>query len=94
MKDILLTNNDLMVKDGDLAIGISDTQHVNLLLSTNKGDWKQTPTAGVGITNYLETHNDGSLSREIQTQLSADGAKISRIAVKLPNIEIESDYEN
>ena len=94
MQDILLTNNDLSISNGDMAIGTSDTQHVNLLLSTNKGDWKEHPSVGVGLALYLETYNDGSLAREIQTQLAADGASVSRISIKLPNIQIEADYED
>jgi len=75
-QDILLdAGNQPLVKNGDFQIGLSDDQHIMLLLTTHKGNWKQWPQAGAGIEKYLHKQNNNlaDLKRDIVVQLQADG---------------------
>ena len=74
--DILLDEDgDIDVSaDGDFKVGESDEQHIMLLINTYPGNWKEFPTAGVGIRDYiLSAGQTNLLKRSINVQLSADG---------------------
>jgi hypothetical protein len=74
-QDILLTTDyDLAISDGDFVIGESDNQHIELIIQTATGAWKQFPTLGVGIIRYSgSTGQINTLRREINVNLKADG---------------------
>ena len=74
-QDILIDDEaDLRIENGDFVLGESDQQHVVLLINTFAGHWKQFPTCGVGIIQYLASSNQGAaLRRSINVQLTADG---------------------
>lgn len=94
MKDVLLSESgDLLIQNGDLVIGESSQQHVGLLVELHKGELKEFPTTGFGISRYLKksTASLTRFTRELKIELEADGfpdAKIS-ISEDLSNLEIE-----
>jgi hypothetical protein len=102
MKGILINENndlDIQVKRDEknmivrgLVVGDSTLQNQKLLLMCNKGEIKEYPTLGVGITNYLESHDGNELAREIRKQFSADGMRINRINIDIPHLEIDAEY--
>ncbi len=75
VKDIIIDDfGDLVFSNGDLKVGDSDPQHAVLLVNTMAGSWKQYPTAGVGIIQYLgSSGQDANLKRVITVQMEADG---------------------
>lgn len=80
MKDILLDElSDLQVLNDDLVIGVTDQQHQEHLLLTEKGDIKQFPDAGVGTLKYLESEDPGALLREVSIQFSSDGMNVKAV---------------
>jgi len=97
-KDFLFDENgDIIIEDGDFAIGYSDEQHIQDLLFANKGEYKQFPLMGVGIIGFLKSPldlvNRSKLEREINLQLEADGATgVSVVYTEDRNIEITADY--
>ena len=94
MTDIALSPDlDMMVADGDLVTEENLKQAQQLLLVTNKGEWKQHPTAGVGVANYLETASAGELSREIREQFSRDGMKVSSVKISGTTLEVEATWK-
>jgi hypothetical protein len=94
MTDIALTPDlDMKVADGDLVTEENLKQAQQLLLVTNKGEWKQHPTAGVGVVNYLETASAGELSREIREQFSRDGMKVSSVKISGTTLEVEATWK-
>lgn len=94
MTDIALTPDlDMKVADGDLVTEENLKQAQQLLLVTNKGEWKQHPTAGVGVANYLETASAGELSREIREQFSRDGMKVSSVKISGTTLEVEATWK-
>lgn len=93
MKDILIDENfDLVIENGDLATGDSEQQSLQLLLKSNKGDFKYSPQSGFGIDNYIkETTNDlKQFERNLKVELEADGFTNPGLSfgVDLSNLEI------
>lgn len=94
-KDILVgTDFDLLIKGGDFVVGDSNTQHQQALLLSEKGEFKQFPTTGVGLKRFINDDQDGDdLQAEIQSELEADGATIDELKVKaLDDITINAHY--
>ena len=94
MNDIALTSElELKVVNGDLAVEENLKQAQQLLLGTNKGEWKQHPTMGVGVVNYLETASANQLSREIREQFSRDGMKVSSVRINGSTLDVEAEWK-
>lgn len=76
-----LVNDDygLVFKEGDLAIGESDQQHIQDTIQSFAGEWKEFPTDGVGVLKYYNgTGIEQKLARVIKLQLSLDGYDFTR----------------
>lgn len=95
MNDILLNPEtmDLMIENGDLVVGNSDTQHQALLLLIEKGELKQFPTAGVGSIKYLEAEDNAALFREIRNEFTADGMQVNAVTMGLNGLTIDAFYK-
>jgi len=95
MTDIVLDTDDDLKLDanGSLVMGSSDQQHKRLLLATEKGQWKESPQAGVGCIMYLSNEDEGGLLKEIRTQFTADGMSVTAVAVDNNlNVIVDADY--
>lgn len=93
-KDILLTANfNLLLENGDFAIGESTYQHQNILIHGDKGELKQSPTRCVGAKRFLECEKPDNLAREIRQELRQDGMEVRKIEID-DNLEIniEANY--
>lgn len=85
MKDLLLEEaNDFKIANGDIAVGESTIQNQQLIIMSNAGEWKRTPTVGVGIEQYLDDDTVDELFSAIRQQLTADGQKVKTLKT-LPN---------
>lgn len=94
MKDILLDENLApVVEDGDFAIGDSTYQNQMLLLVSDKGEFKQHPMRGVGLSRYLESSDSEGLAREINTEFRMDGMTVNKVKVNIPDVQIDAYYE-
>ena len=71
--DLQLLENDLIISDGDLIVGASDSQHVEDTINSVAGWWKENYMDGVNIRKYLKSKNSGELSRSMILQLANDG---------------------
>lgn len=83
-KDILLDDNYNLQADGrDLMVGLSDNQHVELLLISPKNSFKEFPVVGAGLEAWRKKQFSSakSMRREITVQLKNDGYKISELEV-------------
>ena len=79
---------DLLVKDGDFVIGISEQQETDLLINTFTGNWFQYPLAGVGILQYLAGNiSPVALENLIKNQMKTDGFIIDSITINGSTIE-------
>lgn len=78
--DILQQENDLYVNPltNDFDLGQSDNQHVNDIVISSAGWWKQWPILGVNIISFLKGKGTTQrLTQVIQVQVQSDGYKVS-----------------
>lgn len=81
-QDIALFKNDIYFKDGDFAIAFSDEQHVSDTISAFPGWWKQNPSDGVGLLQYLNSSGqEQALSRSMKIQLTSDGYSVGNTGI-------------
>lgn len=101
MKAIQLNDYDIEVKVkrdsyGKIVSGmiIGDVLHQNqaLILSMRKGDLKENPSIGVGLSDLLLDHNLLSIRSEIRQQLELDGQTVNSIKVTESSIVIDAKY--
>ena len=73
--DFALLNNDLVFSSGgDLIIQPSDEQHIEDVIQSFPGWWKEFPNTGVGLFSWLgSSFNPQALARVIRIQLQLDG---------------------
>jgi hypothetical protein len=94
MTDLLLDDTgDLSLSGNDFVFGLSDQQHQELLLLTEKGEWKESPLVGVGAMKFLESESTADLLREIRLQFSNDGMNVNAISITTTGqINIDATY--
>lgn len=93
-KDLKLENNDIYIDPvkGDFLITESDTQHVQDIINSFVGWWKEFPTIGVGIKKYLGASGGVQVvKRAIKIQLKSDGYRTDKIIVKGEKIFITGE---
>lgn len=94
MKDIHLNDTfEPIVENGDFVVDLNLKQAQTLLLQTNKGEWKQHPTMGVGVPYFLETFSMSELSREIREQFSQDGMNVYRVQINGTTLNVEAEWK-
>lgn len=94
MNDIILTEQyDLATVNGDFAIDDCLKQSQMMLLKTNKGEWKQNPTMGVGVSSYIEQHTPAHLAREIREQFSKDGMQVDNVNISGTTLNVDAKWK-
>ena len=73
--------NDLKIENGHIAIGETLPQNEYLLLVMNKGELKEDPLVGVGISDMLNDNDTIGWKRKIRDGLKADGMKVEQISI-------------
>jgi len=95
MQDIRLDiDGDLKIQNGDLFVGQSTEQHLELLIATHPGEWKAHLQTGIGIEKAQKGVIDRFLDTQIRDQLKGDGFKLQRLNIKTEGISVEGTYEN
>jgi hypothetical protein len=99
---ILLDNNyDLIIQvrrdaqgkiSGGLSVGDVTYQNQALLLLAHKGEFKENPTAGVGITDMVNDNDFALWKREIANQIEGDGQRITRLSLDEKGLVLEASY--
>lgn len=93
MQDIQLTDNyDLEIKNGDFVIADSDEQHIELLLLSFQGEWKNSPLSGCNIRTVKNGKINRMLDRHIRVQLEADGFDLEEMNISPMGIQIKGEY--
>lgn len=77
----ILTNDsgDLACVNGDFEVGESSVQHIEDILISSPGEYKQNPLIGASIRQALNGSLDGDLKRMIQINLERDGFTVNSI---------------
>lgn len=87
-----LDNSVVFGDDGRIAMGDITEQNQRLLLSINKGEIKEAPLKGVGVSNFIEEGNPQRLIAEIRGEFRREGLTIEKLQIKGNNIEISAHY--
>lgn len=74
-RDFLLDDSgEMIVRNGDLAVGDSLTQELGLLMLTNKGEIRWDPLCGCDLIRRMNsTLRRSQLEREVRLQVERDG---------------------
>ena len=84
--------NDLQVVDGDFVIGDATQQNQKQLLFASPGGYKQYPTIGVDIMNYLKDENFNDLLSAIRQQFVLDGMTVNNLSYVNGQISVNAQY--
>lgn len=95
-KDIITdTDFDLSIVNGDISILESDSQHIDHIITADKGHFRQFPLVGVGIVNFLNaSSSEQEIRQVIKLQLEADGFSVKQIKINASNIEIDAERKS
>lgn len=84
---ILDENGDLAIENGDFVLGEADQQNVELLLFSNKGEFKEFPLVGFGAINYIKSNvSEIEFKRDLKIQLEY-------ISYDNPIIDLSNGFE-
>lgn len=98
---IQLTDFDLdinVVKDeagkiiNGLTIGPVTAQNQAIILVCHKGEIKEQPAVGVGISDMCLDHNPLAWRTKIREQLEFDGQNVEKVTITNSGISIDADY--
>jgi len=83
VKDIMITDDGLQFKNGDLLIELSDNMHIQHILEANKGHYYQYPLMGAGMRNFIKSPMSALiLKREIRVNLESDNMVVNNVNIK------------
>jgi hypothetical protein len=93
--DLLLGSNfDLLIVNGDFVIGEATRQQQQILLLLEKGENRQYPTMGVGLSNWLnDDKSSGNVVAEIKKNFEGDGMNVIAVKIEKGCIVTEAVYE-
>lgn len=101
MKGIQLADYDLsveVVRDdtgkivSGMVIGDVLEQNQAIILNLHKGELKENPYLGVGLSDMLLDYNPLAWRTEIREQLEMDGQVVDSVKVSPSGIEIDAHY--
>lgn len=93
----------LLTEDNDLAFGAngdfvhteSTLQHQRDLLIANKGDYRQHPLIGVGISSFINDDNLDGLGQLIQREFENDGMVVTKLNIfEDGKIDVDANYSS
>jgi len=98
-KDIIVDQTgDLEILNGDIFVNESDSQHLEFIVTADKGQFRQFPLIGVGIRRFSSGPFDAQAIRQaIKLQLESDGYNVRKVSVSnngTGQIEIDATRKN
>jgi hypothetical protein len=91
---LLDENGDIMIKNGSMVIGDSTLQNQYMILAAQKGEFKEYPMLGVGISDILGDDDVLEWKKRIREEFARDDMKVNNIDLNLQigDIKIEAHY--
>lgn len=88
IKDIIYQDT-ILLEDGDFVVDLSEQQHIQDIVFSGRGDWRQFPLVGVGITSTLNSNLSFDIIRKrIVNQLEYDNFEVEKVEVLEDNTTI------
>ena len=93
MKDLLLTDTgELEISNGDFVAGENYNQQQAMLLVAQEGEFKMTPTIGVGIGDLLLCEELLEYRHKIRDHFKRDNLKVKTLELyEIGKLKIESE---
>lgn len=91
---LLDREHDLAIGTEGLMLGETTAQCGALILQCHKGEIKELPALGVGISDMLLDHDPLRWRRIIREQLELDGQSVRAITITHSDIIIDAEYTN
>jgi hypothetical protein len=89
---ILDLNNDLIIENGDFAIGQSDDQNIEALLLAEKGQFYEYILLGYGIRRRLYGPFDKlTENKAVREALKRDNYNVKVLNIEDSGIEVDAD---
>jgi hypothetical protein len=85
-------NDDLLISGGDFVRGESNKQQQRKILLAEPGEYKQAPSATVGLIGYLNDDDPSELLRDIRIKFSTDGMKVDQLGFVGSELNVVADY--
>lgn len=75
------TDGTFNLKNGDFYSINSEQEHAYAIILSNKNDWKEFPSIGVGVAQFLNGNSSDNyiINKEANEQLKSDGFIIQNI---------------
>lgn len=98
MKDIKIKDNDLDFVysefGGDMGSEISDNRHIQDIISSFPGYWKETPLIGVGIDSYVNSKGKTQeLEKKIRVNLESDKWVVDKLSTSVTGSDVQVEIE-
>lgn len=81
-----------VVRNGTLAVDDILRQNQALILTLHKGELKERPAVGVGISDMLLDNDPIYWRTAIKEQLEMDGQRVGGVKITYTGIRIEATY--
>ena len=65
--------DDLMIRNGDFAVGESTLQEVGIILRMNPGELKSDPVLGPALVRYIKGRDDDKIRQMARLHIERDG---------------------
>jgi hypothetical protein len=86
---------EMMIKNGHFVVGESTAQHQKFLLLAQKGDYRQYPSVGVGINNFINDDDLADVGFIIQKEYELDGMKVKKLEVFSDgSVKVNAPYDS
>ncbi|MBO7052198.1 MAG: hypothetical protein J6W24_05990 [Prevotella sp.] len=101
MIGIQLKDFDIDIKtkrgiDGKIAVGmvVGDALRQNqaVILTMHKGELKERPAVGCGISDMLLDYDPAAWRHEIREQMEMDGQRVNSVTITTKEIKIDAEY--
>lgn len=76
-----------------LGVGNATYQNQAIILQSVKGEFKEYPTLGVGISDMVNDHEATGWMREIALQLESDGMTVKEVDIDITSGKLTIDAE-
>lgn len=80
---------DIELANGTMATGETQYQEEYLVLATQRGEWKENPLVGVGVSDMAGDEDLRYWKREIMENLARVGINVKGVSLKSGQIEIK-----
>ena len=93
---LLDENGDIMVRNGSMVVGDTTKQNQYLIMIAQKGELKEFPTFGVGISDMLHDDDELEWKKRIGEEFEKDDLEVDNIDLDLQTgkIVVEAKYRS